>query len=84
MVEFAPLRFQSKILHDTQDEGELWRIFFFKCCGLMRFCFVTQTHPHLQPSIRFLFRLPSDSASRRAPLPLAKSSRYRAASGLSP
>ena len=28
MVEFAPLRFQSKILHDTQDEGELWGIFF--------------------------------------------------------
>lgn len=37
MVEFAPLRFQSKILHDTQDKGKLWRIFFFKCCGLMRF-----------------------------------------------
>ena len=73
--------------------------FFFKCCGLMRFYFVTQTHPHLQPRIRFLFvrpefcplgdlwtpkiRLSSGSASRRAPLPLAKSSRYRAASGLS-
>ena len=100
MVEFAPLRFQSKILHDTQDEGGIMEDFFFKCCGLMRFCFVTQTPPHLQPSIPFLFvrpefcplrdlwtpkiRLSSDSASRRATLPLAKSSRYRAASGLSP
>ena len=59
-----------------------------------------QTHPHLRPSMRFLFvrpefcpsgdlstpkiRLSSDSASRRTPLPLAKSSRYRATSGLSP
>jgi len=33
MVEFAPLRFQSKILHDTQDEGELWRIFSLNVVG---------------------------------------------------
>ena len=59
-----------------------------------------QTHPHLRPCMRFLFvrpefcpsgdlstpkiRLSSDSASRRTPLPLTKSSRYRATSGLSP
>ena len=63
-------------------------------------CFVRQTHPRSQPYMRFLFvrpeicplgglstpkiRLSSDSASRRTPLPLAKSSRYRATSGLSP
>lgn len=63
-------------------------------------CFVMQTHPRLRPCMRFLFvrpefcplgdlstpkiRLSSDSASRRTPLPLAKSSRYRATSGLSP
>ena len=33
MVEFAPLRFQSKILHDTQDEGELWMIFSLNVVG---------------------------------------------------
>ena len=59
-----------------------------------------QTYPRLRPYMRFLFvrpeicplgdlstpkiRLSSDSASRRTPLPLAKSSRYRATSGLSP
>ena len=63
-------------------------------------CFVMQTHPRFRPCMRFLFvrpefcplgdlstpkiRLSSDSASRRTPLPLAKSSRYRATSGLSP
>lgn len=63
-------------------------------------CFVMQTHPHLRSYMRFLFvrpeffplgdlwtpkiRLSSDSASQRTPLPLAKSSRYRATSGLSP
>ena len=59
-----------------------------------------QTHPRLRPYMRFLFvrpefcplgdlstpniRLSSDSTSRWTPLPLAKSSRYRATSGLSP
>ena len=33
MVEFAPLRFQSKILHDTQDKGELWMIFPLNVVG---------------------------------------------------
>ena len=63
-------------------------------------CFVMQTHPRSRPYMRFLFvrpeicplgdlstpkiRLSSDSASRRTPLPLARPSRYRAASGLSP
>ena len=63
-------------------------------------CFVWQTRPHLRSCMRFLFvrpefcplrdlltpkiRLSSDSASRRTPLPLAKPSRYRATSGLSP
>ena len=63
-------------------------------------CFVMQTHPRLRPYMRFLFvrpefcplgdlstpniRLSSDSTSRWTPLPLAKSSRYRATSGLSP
>ena len=62
--------------------------------------FDVQTHPYVRPYIRFLFvrpefcplgdlstpkiRLSSDSASRRTPLPLAKPSRYRATSGLSP
>ena len=62
--------------------------------------FDVQTHPYVRPYMRFLFvrpefcplgdlstpkiRLSSDSASRRTPLPLAKSSRYRATSGLSP
>ena len=63
-------------------------------------CFVQQTYPRLQPYMRFLFvrpefcplgdlstpkiRLSSDSTSRWTPLPLAKPSHYRAASGLSP
>ena len=63
-------------------------------------CFVRQTYPRLRPYMRFLFvrpeiyplgdlltpniQLSSDSASRQTPLPLAKSSRYRAISGLSP
>ena len=63
-------------------------------------CFDLQTHPRSQPYMRFLFvrpeicplgdlltpkiRLSLDSASRRTPLPLARPSRYRAASGLSP
>ena len=62
--------------------------------------FVMQTYPRLQPYMRFLFvrpefcpledlstskiRLSSDSTSRWTPLPLAKSSHYRATSGLSP
>ena len=33
MVEFATLRFQSKILYDTQDEGKLWRIFPLNVVG---------------------------------------------------
>ena len=61
---------------------------------------VWQTYPHFRPYMRFLFvrpefcplgdlstpkiRLSSDSASQRTPLPLAKSSRYRATSGLPP
>ena len=63
-------------------------------------CFVKQTYPRLRPYMRFLYvrpeicplgdlstpkiRLSSDSSSRRTPLPLARPSRYRAASGLSP
>ena len=63
-------------------------------------CFDWQTYPRFRPYMRFLFvrpeicplgdlstpkiRLSSDSASRRTPLPLAKPSRYRADSGLSP
>ena len=63
-------------------------------------CFVWQTCPRFRPYMRFLFvrpefcplgdlstpkiRLSSDSASRRTPLPLAKPSRHRAVSGLSP
>ena len=63
-------------------------------------CFSWQTYPHLRPYMRFLFvrpefcplgdlstpniRLSSDSTSRWTPLPLAKSFRYRATSGLSP
>ena len=63
-------------------------------------CFVMQTYPRWRPYMRFLFvrpefcplgdlstpniRLSSDSTSRWTPLPLAKSSRYRATSGLSP
>ena len=59
-----------------------------------------QTYPRWRPYMRFLFvrpefcplgdlstpniRLSSDSTSRWTPLPLAKSSRYRATSGLSP
>ena len=50
----------------------------------MRFLFV---RPEFCPSGDLStpkIRLSSDSASRRTPLPLAKSSRYRATSGLSP
>ena len=63
-------------------------------------CFVWQTYPRSRPYMRFLFvrpefcplgdlstpkiRLSSDSTSRWTPLPLAKSSHYRATSGLSP
>ena len=62
--------------------------------------FCAANSPSFRPCMRFLFvrpefcpsgdlstpkiRLFSDSASRRTPLPLAKSSRYRATSGLSP
>lgn len=62
--------------------------------------FVSVTYPRLKPYMRFLFvrpevcpsgdlstpkiRLSSDSVSRRTPLPLARPSRCRAASSLSP
>ena len=62
--------------------------------------FGLQTYPCFRPCMRFLFvrpefcplgdlstpkiRLSSDPVSRRTPLPLAMSSRYRATSGLSP
>ena len=62
--------------------------------------FVAQTYPRFRPYMRFLYvrpeicpladlsspkiRLSSDFTSQRTPLPLAKPSRYRAASGLSP
>lgn len=55
---------------------------FFLLCRVVR---------PLRPYMRFLFvgpelclRLPSDSASRQTPLPLANASCYRARSGLSP
>ena len=54
------------------------------------FCFASSSAPH-KPYMQFLFirpgfcrRLPSDSSSRRTPLPLANTSYCQVCSGLSP
>ena len=50
----------------------------------MRFLFIRPEFCPLRDLSTPKIRLSSDSASRRTPLPLPKSSRYRATSGLSP
>mgnify|MGYP007084608904 CR=1 FL=1 len=77
----------QSIMSNSSTGISLLRKFF--SIGL---CFDWQARPSLFGLImRFLFvgpkvclRLPSDSASRRTPLPLANASCYRARSGLSP
>ena len=53
-------------------------------CGLTRFLFVGSELCPWRDLSTLQIRLPSDSASRRTPLPLANASRCRARSGLSP